>query len=89
MKRKSEYQELITEELDADPCYDDRLPAQTCHKMYVEVTGNPARPFKGRAWHIKKVNNALSIEMMKSYQHNSVRIPQNILKQWHTYLQQR
>jgi hypothetical protein len=88
MKRKSEYQRLIVDELDSDTTYDSRLPAQTCHKMYVEVTGNKARPFKGRGWHIRKVNNALQIEMMKSYQHNSVRIPQNILKQWLEYLQQ-
>jgi len=89
MKRRSKYIAEICELLDADNSRrDNQVSAQATHKMYVTVTGNPAKPMDGRGWHIRKVNKALKIETNKGYYNDDAQITQDVLKQWQEWLQE-
>jgi len=65
----------------------DRLSAATTHKLYIQVTGNDAKPPKGRAWHLRKVCEELGLEPRKNMYHNGIPLAIDELQEIKDFLQ--
>jgi len=92
MKKRSEYIDLIEEELQIPEKKQrsiKKLSAPATQKLYEKLSGKKAQPIKGRGWHIKKSLEALNLEKRKSYNRNGVSTPQNHLASFWQELQHR
>lgn len=68
---------------------DPKLSSMTVHKVFdVLVEGEDRRPFKGRAWHIRKMLDAAGIESNKGFYRDGAQIPLKELQELEEVLQE-
>lgn len=65
-----------------------QLSAPQTHTIYTKITGEKPQPFKGKAWHTRKILQETDIQCRKTLTADSSRLPADALQELLHILQQ-